>query len=64
MGTCNSCGDVDDKYPAADPDRVIQNILKFLEHDLKYERLRETDLQIIREYHHCADTFFTSIRSK
>lgn len=57
MGNCRSCGDVDDKYPAADPDRVIQNILKFLEHDLKYERLPETDIQIIREYHHCADTF-------
>lgn len=53
---CRRCLNAEDSYPAADPDRVIDNILKFLQTDGHYP-FEDTDLQIIREYHHCADTF-------
>lgn len=64
MGTCQSCSTEDQKiHTANDPERVIENLMKFLEHEGRYDKFEESDLQMIREYHHCADTFLRLIRS-
>jgi len=63
MGTvCSQCGQADDAYPAADPERVIENILRFL-NQRGHDHFDKADFQIIREYHHCADTFIRLIET-
>jgi len=59
---CSQCGQADDAYPAADPERVIENILRFLD-QRGHDHFDYVDFQIIREYHHCADTFIRLIET-